>query len=516
MNILCASALTIIQNGLRMPVEALLKLTGLSKSYPGVTALDNVDFALCSGEIHALLGVNGAGKSTLVKIICGAEAADAGVMKLRDQELRPRNTAEAMRHGIVVVYQERTLIPHFTVAENILLGVEPVRVGMIKRRDLLRQAETLLQRLQVNLNLNTEVINLGAGQQQLVDIVRALRSEPQVMVLDEPTAALSHAETAHLFDLLRQFKKQGIGIIFVSHRLDEVFEISDSVTILRDGRVVSTGPISEYTPARVTHDIVGRNVPTLNSDLNTTGGPVLLETQGLSGPGFSDVDLRLAAGEVVGLAGVVGAGRTEVLETLVGFRRSEQGTLLLQNRPVKITSPENAIRHGIILVPDKRIEKGLLNRMTVLENLSVSSLRRYSTRLGWIRGRKMHDAASSVVDKLRIMTPSLNTAVQSLSGGNKQKVVFGKWLASSDDVKGKIFMFDEPTEGVDIGARADMWVIIRNLASQGAAVLVTSSDIDELMAISDRLYVMRQGLVLSEGCKQDFTHDSILQLMMGI
>ncbi len=500
-----------------LPVEALLQLTGISKSYPGVRALDNVDFTLCSGEIHALLGVNGAGKSTLVKIICGAQPADAGVMRLRSQVLNLRDTADAMRHGIVVVYQERTLIPHFTVAENILLGMEPVRAGMVRRRDLLQQADRLLKRLKVDLDLNAEVIKLGAGQQQLVDIVRALRTEPLVMVLDEPTAALSQAETEHLFDLLRQFKKQGIGIIFVSHRLDEVFEISDSVTVLRDGRVVSTGPIGDYTPARVTQDIVGRNVPVLNkADVCSNGGPVLLETQHLGGPGFNGVNLKLAAGEVVGLAGVVGAGRTEVLETLVGFRRSERGAILLRNHPVRITSPENAIRHGIILVPDKRIEKGLLNRMTVIENLSVSSLKRYSNRLGWIRGNRMHDAAAKVVDQLRIMTPSLHTPVQSLSGGNKQKVVFGKWLASSDDVKDKIFMFDEPTEGVDVGARADMWIIIRNLASQGAAVLVTSSDLDELMGISDRLYVMRQGQVVSEGYKQDFTHDSILQFMMGI
>ncbi len=499
-----------------LPVEALLQLTGISKSYPGVRALDKVDFTLCSGEIHALLGVNGAGKSTLVKIICGAQPADAGVMKLRNQELTLRDTADAMRHGIVVVYQERTLIPHFTVAENILLGMEPARAGMIRRRDLLQRADKLLKRLKVDLDLNTEIIKLGAGQQQLVDIVRALRTEPLVMVLDEPTAALSHAETAHLFDLLRQFKKQGIGIVFVSHRLDEVFEISDSVTVLRDGRVVSTGPIGDYTPARVTQDIVGRNVPVLKADVSSNGGPVLLETQDLSGPGFTGVNLKLTAGEVVGLAGVVGAGRTEVLETLVGFRRSQHGAILLRNHPVHISSPENAIRHGIILVPDKRIEKGLLNRMTVIENLSVSSLKRYSNRLGWIRGSRMHGAAAKVVDQLRIMTPSLNTPVQSLSGGNKQKVVFGKWLASSDDVKGKIFMFDEPTEGVDVGARADMWVIIRNLASQGAAVLVTSSDLDELMGISDRLYVMRQGQVVTEGYKQNFTHDSILQFMMGI
>ncbi len=499
-----------------MSVETLLKLTGISKSYPGVSALDNVDFTLKSGEIHALLGVNGAGKSTLVKIICGAQPADAGVMKLRDQEIHLHNTADAMQHGIVVVYQERTLIPHFTVAENILLGTEPVRAGMIRRRDLTQRADKLLKRLKVDLDLNTEVIKLGAGQQQLVDIVRALRTEPLVMVLDEPTAALSYAETTHLFDLLRQFKEQGIGIIFVSHRLDEVFEISDSVTILRDGHVVSTGPIREFTPARVTQDIVGRNIPTLKTDLRSTGGAVLMETCDLCGPGFTNINLKLAAGEVVGLAGVVGAGRTEVLETLVGFRRADHGQILMQNRPIKITSPENAIRHGIILVPDKRIEKGLLNRMSVLENLSVSALKRYSNGLGWIQGGAVHSAAKKVVDQLRIMTPSLNTAVQSLSGGNKQKVVFGKWLASTDDVKGKIFMFDEPTEGVDVGARADMWVIIRNLASQGAAVLVTSSDLDELMAISDRLYVMRHGRTINEGYKHDFTHDSILQLMMGI
>ncbi|MBE0688851.1 MAG: sugar ABC transporter ATP-binding protein, partial [Anaerolineae bacterium] len=496
-------------------MDALLQLTGISKIYPGVTALDNVDFTLRSGEVHALLGVNGAGKSTLVKIICGAEPPDSGTMKLQNETIQVNDTADAMRHGIVVVYQERTLIPHFTVAENIMLGMEPASGQMIRRRELNQRAEELLNRLGVDLDLAAEIIDLGAGQQQLVDIVRALRTEPRVMVLDEPTAALSQAETKHLFELIRQFKSQGIGIIFVSHRLDEVFEISDSLTILRDGRVVSTGPISEYTTARVTHDIVGRNVAKLDVDLKAVSGPVLMETQDLCSEDFTGVNLKIASGEVVGLAGVVGAGRTELLETLVGFRRSTSGKIMLRNKHVRISSPEHAIRHGIVLVPDKRIEKGLLNRMNVLENLTVSSLKRYSNRVGWLQKKQLHDVATRTIDQLRIMPPSLTTSVQSLSGGNKQKVVFGKWLAWSEDVKGLVFMFDEPTEGVDVGTRADMWVIIRNLAAQGAAVLVTSSDLDELMAISDRLYVMRRGKIVSEGAKQDYTHDSVLQVMMG-
>ncbi len=496
-------------------METLLELQGISKIYPGVTALNNVDFTLRSGEVHALLGVNGAGKSTLVKIICGAQPPDSGTIKLQHNLLQINNTADAMRNGIVVVYQERTLIPHFTIAENIMLGLEPGRGQLINRRKLNERADQLLKRLGVELDLHKEVIQLGAGQQQLVDIVRALRTEPKVMVLDEPTAALSQAETKHLFDLLRQFKKQGIGIIFVSHRLDEVFEISDSMTILRDGHVVSSGPISEYTPARVTQDIVGRSVAKLETTPTLNIGAVLLETQNLSSAEFQGVNLKINSGEVVGLAGMVGAGRTELLETLVGFRRATSGKILLEGKPTQITSPENAIRHGIVLVPDKRIEKGLLNRMNVLENLTVASLKRYSGRLGWLQQKKMQEAATKAMDRLRIMPPSLNTPVQSLSGGNKQKVVFGKWLASSDDVRGLIFMFDEPTEGVDVGARADMWVIIRNLAAQGAAVLITSSDLDELMAISDRLYVMRRGQIINEGLKQEFTHDSILQQMMG-
>lgn len=497
-------------------MDTLLHLTGVSKRYPGVTALDNVDFTLRSGEVHALLGVNGAGKSTLVKIICGAEPPDSGTMKFKNETIQVNDTADAMRHGIVVVYQERTLIPHFTVAENILLGMEPANGQLIRRRALNQQAEQLLKRLGVDLDLNTEILDLGAGQQQLVDIVRALRTEPRVMVLDEPTAALSQGETKHLFELLKQFKSQGIGIIFVSHRLDEVFEISDSLTILRDGRVVSSGPISEYTPARVTQEIVGRNVAKLETDYKTASGPVLLETQELASEAFTGVNLKIAGGEVVGLAGVVGAGRTELLETLVGFRRALGGKIMLEGKQVQIKSPAHAIRHGIVLVPDKRIEKGLLNRMNVLENLTVSSLKRYSNRTGWLQQKKLNDVATRTIDQLRIASPSLTTPVQSLSGGNKQKVVFGKWLAWSEDVKDLIFMFDEPTEGVDVGARADMWVIIRNLAAQGAAVLVTSSDLDELMEISDRLYVMRRGRIVSEGARQNYTHDSMLQLMMGV
>jgi ABC-type sugar transport system ATPase subunit len=495
---------------------ALLEARDIIKTYPGVRALDHVDFILERAQIHALVGMNGAGKSTLVKVIAGAEKPDHGSIFLDGQLLHLNHARDAAQHGIVVVHQERTLIRHLTVAENILLGIEPSQLGVINNQLLRQRARELLENLGIgDLDIDADVEKLGAGKQQLVDIARALRTSPKVIVLDEPTASLSAAETEHLFDTLRRFKERGVGIIFVSHHLDEVFEIADHITILRDGKVVSTGPITAHKPEDVPRLIVGREIAETTSDyVDATGRPVLLEVRNLCGEGFDDISLKVHAGEVVGLAGVVGAGRTELLESLVGYRDVRSGEILIKGESKRIRTPQQAIRHGLILVPEKRMEKGLMMRLDVLENLTVACLPDHSPA-GVVSEQSLRQVASNVVKRLGIVTPSLRTNVGNLSGGNKQKIVFGKWLAVGEDVQGKVFLLDEPTEGIDVGARAEMWNIIRGLAAQGAGVVVATSDLEELMVLADRIYIMRAGKVVGSGRRPDFTQETVLQHMLG-
>ncbi len=495
--------------------EPLLRIASVSKAYTGVQALDSVDFTLRRGQIHALMGVNGAGKSTLVRIIAGAERPDSGDMFLDGKKVRWGNVSDATHNGVVVVHQERILIRHLTVAENIMLGAEPASAGIISGGMLRRKALELVERFGVDLDVDANVNNLGAGEQQMVDIVRALRYNPKVLVLDEPTAALSAGEAEQLFNVLRGFQQRDVGIIFVSHRLDEIFEISTDLTILRDGKMVSEGTIADYTPEQVPRLMVGREIAETDTSHTTqTDAPILLETHDLCGPHYDNVSLRVPAGAVVGLAGMVGAGRTEFLESLIGFEEHTSGTITLRGEPVQINSPQEAIANGVVLIPDKRLDKGLMTRLSVLENLSVVSVHNH-TRLGWVVGDALRETARQTIDKLGIVTAGLGTNIGSLSGGNKQKVVFGKWLAAIEDVEGKVFIFNEPTEGVDVGGRADMWVVIRDLAERGAGVIVSTSDMDELMRLSDYIYIMWHGHIVNEGVCATYTEDAVLHYMLG-
>ncbi len=495
-------------------VEPLFEALHISKAYPGVQALNDVNFELRAGEIHALVGVNGAGKSTLVKIMVGAERPDSGTMRLRGRELRPRSTLEAMEQGVTAVHQERTLVPHLTVPENIFLGMEPGQHGIIDNRTMMTQSLELTQRFGIELPMRTEALFLGAGERQLVDILKALRSQPSVLVLDEPTAALSKGEADRLFATLRRLAGEGIGIIFVSHRLDEIFNISNRITILRDGKNVATRTISEMSQDQIVRLMVNRDVVFESQTTLESKGEVLLEVRDFSGDRFDGVNLAVHSGEVVGLAGVVGAGRTELLETIIGFRRLRSGTVLLKGTPVKIHAPEDAVDLGICLVPEKRTEKGLCESLTVRDNISLPSLLRF-THAGVVSQLEEANATRGVVKTLQIATPNIDFRVKNLSGGNKQKVVFGKWLLAAQDVRGKIFLFDEPTEGVDVGVKAEMWTIIRDLAARGAGVVVASSEMEELMYLSDTLVALRGGHVIGQVPRADADHEQLLNWMMA-
>ncbi len=496
-------------------IEPLFQAVKISKAYPGVQALNQVDFELRAGEVHALVGVNGAGKSTLVKIVVGAEHADSGTMMLRGRELRLRSIHDAMDAGIAAVHQERTLVPHLTVPENIFLGDEPGRFGVIDDLSMRAKAQELIQRFGIDLPLTTESLFLGAGERQLVDILKALRGHPSVLLLDEPTAALSKGEAKRLFAMMRNLREEGIGIIFVSHRLDEIFGISDRITILRDGKHVATHNISDVTQQQVVRLMINRDVTYEVIDPSKLErSEVLLELRNFSGERFEDVNLALHSGEVIGLAGVIGAGRTELLETIIGFRRAHSGQIIHHGSAVKINSPEDAVKLGISLVPEKRTEKGLIEALSVSENVAIPSLARF-TYAGVVSPGKEAEAVRGVVKTLSIATPTLDFRVKNLSGGNKQKVVFGKWLLAAQDVKGKIFLFDEPTEGVDVGVKAEMWGIIRDLAKRGAGVIVASSEMEELMYLSDTLIALRGGRVRGVMSRAEADHEELMNLMMA-
>lgn len=496
-------------------VEPLFQAVQVSKTYPGVQALDQVDFELRAGEIHALVGVNGAGKTTLVKIVVGAERADSGTMLLRGRELRPRSTQDAMEAGIAAVHQERTLVPHLTVPENIFLGDEPGNWGLIDGRAMRAHAQELIERFGIDLPLNTESLFLGAGERQLVDILKALRGHPDVLLLDEPTAALSKSEADRLFATIHNLREEGIGIIFVSHRLDEIFAISDRITVLRDGKNVATHNISEVTQQEVVRLMVNRDVTYETVDMSDLErAEVLLELQHFSGERFHDVSFRVRSGEVVGLAGVVGARRTELLESIIGFRRPSSGKILLHGSDARVRSPEDAVSRGISLVPEKRTEKGLIELLSVSDNIAIPSLKRF-THTGVVSAAEEAQAVQGIVDTLEITTPRLDFKVKNLSGGNKQKVVFGKWLLAAQDVEGKVFLFDEPTEGVDVGVKAEMWGLIRDLAGRGAGVVIASSEMEELMYLSDTLVVLRGGHIVGQVTRAEADHEELMNWMMA-
>lgn len=494
--------------------EPLLEMRNIRKSYRGVQALRGVDFTLLTGEIHAIVGANGAGKSTLAKIICGALQPDGGVMFLKGERVQFRTVAEAIRAGVVAVYQERTLIPHLTGAENMLLGQEPAAWGVLDDRALRTVAAALLARLGLSLDLDRPVKELGDGERQLIDILKALRGAPSVIVLDEPTASLSRPETERLFALLQTFKARGIGTVFVSHRLDEVFATADRVTVLRDGLRVATETRGATSKRDVIRMMVNRDVSAERGFRGILdGAPPLLELRAFTDERFRDVNLVVRKSEVVGLAGVIGAGRTELLEAIVGFRRHRSGELWLRGRRTRIRAPLEAIARGLALVPEKRAEKALFERMTVRENLAAPALRRFAPVLV-VDSRLEVAAVRRVVEALRIVTPHLELPVRQLSGGNKQKIAFGKWLLGGEEVEDRIFLFDEPTEGVDVGVKAEMWEIILDLARRGAGVLLASSELEELTYLCHRIYVMRHGRIVGEGHPNGLGHARLLRLML--
>jgi rhamnose transport system ATP-binding protein len=478
--------------------ELAVALRNVHKAFGGVRALRGVDLALRRGEIHALVGENGAGKSTLVRILGGVHQPDEGEVMTDGVEVHLHAPADAHARGVAVIYQEPALFPDLDIAENIYMGRQPRNRLGIDWREMYREVNELLASFGVALDARTPVQGLSVADQQLVEIAKALSLDAQVVVMDEPTAALSSRETEQLFGIVRGLRERGVAVLFISHRLEEVFELADSVTVLRDGEHVITAPASELDTAKLIRHMVGRELGELFPKEAAEISDPVLEVRGLTREGvFRDISFSLRRGEILGLAGLVGAGRTEVARALFGIDRVDSGEILLHGKPRTIGSPAEAVAAGMAFVPEDRQHQGLVLEMAIEQNTTLPILRRL-TRLGLIQRRRERAVARKYADRLQVKAAGLEQPATSLSGGNQQKVVLAKWLAT-DPV---ILILDEPTRGIDIGTKAEVHRIVSGLAAQGLAILLISSELPEVLAMADRVIVMHEGKLTGE-----FSHD---------
>ena len=472
----------------------LLRMHGIQKSFPGVKALKGVDLSLHTGEVLALLGENGAGKSTLIKILGGAHQPDKGTIEIDGQPAAVSTPQASRAAGIGIIYQEFNLIPHLSARENIFLGQEPGRISFIPKRDESAKARALFEQIGVDVPVETECRQLSVAQQQIVEIAKTLAQDAHIIVMDEPSAALSPRETKGLFKVIEELKSHGIGIIYISHRLDEIFEVADRVTILRDGENIDTQPIDNLTRERMIELMVGRSLEKEFPRRDATLGQARLEVANLQrGSKVHDVSFDIRAGEVLGLTGLVGAGRTETARLLFGADRPEKGVIRLDGNPLKIKSPRDAIRQGICLLTEDRKAQGLVLGQTVRENFGLPNLRHFASG-GFIRQSEEAEAFSGYVDQIQIKVTGSEQVAGTLSGGNQQKVVLAKWLQRNAEV----IIFDEPTRGIDVGAKYEIYQLINQLAKQGKAVLMISSELPEILGMSDRIIVMNEGRITGE------------------
>ena len=490
-----------------------LRLEHISKTYPGVRAVNDVSLEAYPGEVLALVGENGAGKTTLMNILSGAVQPDAGVISLDGQPVKIDNPRSALDLGISMIHQELALIPQLDPARNMFLGREPRRQAafFVDWKRLEAEAARELQELGIDLPLNVPVSQLSVAQQQLVEIAKALSLQARVIILDEPTSSLSDKEAEALYRLIRDLKSRGVTLIFVSHRMEEVFAVSDRVAILRDGSLVAVSATSETTPEQVVRAMVGRELQDYYSKMSTQAGEVVLEARHLRrGREVRDVSFVLRRGEIVGMAGLVGAGRSNVARVLFGIDRAEAGEILLEGKPVEPKSPQDAIERGIGYVPEDRKAQGLFLAQSVRSNLGVILYRSLS-RLSFVKFSKIAQLAADMSRRLNIRTPSLRQKVRYLSGGNQQKVLIARWL----ELNPKVLILDEPTRGVDVGAKAEIHALIGELAGQGKAILMISSELPEVLGVSDRVLVMHEGRIVAEFSREEATQDKVMQAATG-
>jgi rhamnose transport system ATP-binding protein len=487
--------------------ETILRMTNISKSFSGVHALRGVQFDLYPGEVHALLGENGAGKSTLVKVMTGVHQPDSGEIYLNGAQVHFGDARQSRQAGIAAIYQELSLFPDLDVAENIFAGRQPTKAGgRIDWRKLYQQADQLLASLGVQLNLKQKARSLSIAQQQMVEIARALSVNARILIMDEPTSSLTLNEVAELFRIVRRLRNEGTAIVFISHRLEELFELADRVTVLRDGNYVDTRPMKEVTRDDLIRMMVGRTITNMFPKQDVQAGEVVLKVENLTCSGlFQNISFELHKGEILGMAGLIGAGRTDVARAIFGVEPPDSGTIQLKGKKIRITSPQQAIALGLAYVPEDRQLHGLIPPMNITENISLPILPEY-TRRGWLRNKRERSATFNAARQMEVRANNIFQKARELSGGNQQKVVLAKWLST----KPRILILDEPTRGIDVGTKAVIHALMSKLASEGMAILMISSELPEILGMSDRIIVMHEGRMTASFNRAEATQEKII------
>ncbi|MCJ0975427.1 L-arabinose ABC transporter ATP-binding protein AraG [Pseudomonas sp. PS1] len=489
-----------------------LRFNGIGKNFPGVRALSDINFVARPGTVHALMGENGAGKSTLLKILGGAYQPSSGELQIGDRSFAFRSAGESIANGVAVIHQELHLVPEMSVAENLLLGHMPSRFGLVNRRAMLRQARELLKGLADEIDPAARLGSLSLGQRQLVEIAKAMSRNAHVIAFDEPTSSLSSREIERLMIIIGRLRDEGRVVLYVSHRMEEIFRICDAVTVFKDGRFVCTfDDMSELTHDQLVTCMVGRDIQDIYNYRPREHHGEALRVEGLLGHGLQEpVSFSVSRGEVLGFFGLVGAGRTELLRLLAGLAPHKAGTVLLDGQPLNLKSARDAIESGILLCPEDRKKEGIVPLASVAENINIGARRRNARMRCLVQGRWERENADRQIRALNIKTPSADQQIVFLSGGNQQKVILGRWLS----MPMKVLLLDEPTRGIDIGAKAEIYQIIHNLAASGIAVIVVSSDLMEVIGISDRILVMSEGALTGELPRDEADESSLLQLAL--
>ncbi|MBN1086247.1 inositol transport system ATP-binding protein [Klebsiella pneumoniae] len=486
-----------------------LEAEGISKFFPGVKALSNVSFRIKPGTVHALMGENGAGKSTLMKCLIGIYRPDEGLIRIKGEPVQFTDTLDALRSGISMIHQELNLVPHMTVAENIWLGREPMKFGFVDHGKLNRLTKDLLVKLNIRLRPDQMVGDLSIASQQMVEIAKAVSWNSDIVIMDEPTSALTETEVAHLFTIIRDLRSQGKAIIYISHKMDEIFAITDEVSVFRDGAWVGSNETANYTRQSLITQMVGRELTQLFPKTDSNIGEDVLTVRNLTRNGvFQDISFSVRRGEILGVAGLVGAGRSEVMESLFGMTSTDSGEILIDGVPTTIDSPASAIEKGLAFLTEDRKKSGLFLVLSVMENMSIVKMTDYSAKGGFVNHGNMAKDCLEQIKRLNIKTPTMDQIINNLSGGNQQKVLIARWLLAQP----KILILDEPTRGIDVGAKAEIYRLISELASRGVAIIMVSSELPEIIGMSDRVMVMHGGRITGILDKEDADQETILSL----
>ena len=489
--------------------EVIASMNNISKTFPGVKALDNVHFELRSGEVMALLGENGAGKSTLMKILSGVYTRDGGTMEIFGKSYDDLTPKQAQEAGVAIIHQELNMCKHLSVAENMFLGREMVGKGILDNRKMRQEARNILNELKIDIDPDQTVGDLPVSKQQMVEIAKALSIHAKILIMDEPTSALTAREIEDLFRIIKDLKAQGCGIVYISHRLEELAEIVDRVTIMRDGQYITDGNFKDMTMDQIITNMVGREIKEKFPRVTCTKGKKVFEVKNLNaGRMVRDINFSLYEGEIVGFAGLMGAGRTETTRAIFGVDAKESGEFYLDGQKIEIHNPMDAIKNGVVLAPEDRKKDGLCTKLSIRQNLALPNLDIICNKLGVIRKQKEDELCAETVRNLRIKTPNVEIDSGNLSGGNQQKVVVGKWLARNS----RVVIFDEPTRGIDVGAKVEIYNLMNDLKKQGIAVMFVSSEMPEVMGIADRIIVMCDGRITGELMANEASQNQILTM----